>query len=467
MRAWNAVVLGLMLLVVVSLWAPDRVGAAKIDRPNFVVIFIDDMGYGDIGPFGSDRNDTPHLDRMAEEGLKLTSFYVAAAVCTPSRAGLMTGTYPRRINLAEGWRHSVLFPGDPKGLNPEEVTIAEVLRDAGYATGCFGKWHLGDQPKFLPTNQGFDTYFGIPYSNDMWPGHKRWPFPPLPVLRGTEVVDRITDMQGQARLCKRFTDAAVRFIKDHQDEPFFVYLPHSFVHLPRRARPRFMNQAKSAAQAVLEEVDWSVGRILQTLREAGLAEETLVLFTSDNGPAGGLSSGPLRGNKGTVWEGGFREPTIAWWPETIPASSVCDEMATTMDLLPTFAALAGGEAPNDRVIDGHNIRSLLLGPDDAQSPYKHFFYYRRNKLRAVRSGPWKLFRNGRLYNLEKDLGERHNVAKQHPKVIKRLRRSMKRFQKNIEQHNRPAGHVENARTLLPRPGVAGEKAYAPTLKGEK
>jgi len=212
-------------------------------QPNFVVIFIDDMGYGDIGPFGSTINDTPHLDRMAAEGRKLTSFYVASPVCSPSRAALMTGSYPKRVGLAKGSGHVVLFPGDPHGLHPNEITIAEVLKEAGYATGCFGKWHLGDQPQFLPTAQGFDTYFGIPYSNDMWPGLKRWKFPHLPVMQDTEVVDQVDNMDDQATLCRRFTEAAVDFIKENKDGPFFVYLPHAFVHGPRLASPEFMARA--------------------------------------------------------------------------------------------------------------------------------------------------------------------------------------------------------------------------------
>ncbi|MDP6930433.1 MAG: sulfatase-like hydrolase/transferase, partial [Planctomycetota bacterium] len=295
-------------------------------RPNFIVIFIDDMGYGDIGPFGSRQNETPNLDRMAEEGMKLTSFYVASPVCSPSRAALMTGCYPKRVGLAKGSGHGVLFPGDIHGLHPDEITIAEMLKNAGYTTGCFGKWHLGDQPGFLPTDQGFDEYFGIPYSNDMWPGLKRWKFPHLPVLRGTKVVDQIDDMDDQATLCRRFTEEAVKFIEKHSGEPFFVYLPHAFVHGPRKASPTFMAKAKTVEEAQVEEIDWSVGQIFEAIREAGIEKNTFVLFTSDNGAAGGLSSGPLRGGKGSAWEGGVREPTLAWWPGKVPAGSVCAEI---------------------------------------------------------------------------------------------------------------------------------------------
>ncbi len=382
-------------------------------QPNFVVIFIDDMGYGDIGPFGSTINKTPHLDRMAREGLIMKSFYVAAAVCTPSRAALVTGCYPKRVGLHTGSWSGVLFPKDTHGLNPDEITIAEVLREAGYATGCFGKWHLGDQPEFLPTSHGFDTYFGIPYSNDMWPPHPkvpRWKHGacPLPVLQDDKVVDIVETMDDQAQLCKRFTDKAVEFIRRNKDRPFFVYLPHAFIHHPCIAREAFMKAAgvgsdieldeqklirqpeyflEQRERAQIEEVDWSAGRILDTLRELELVGNTLVLFTSDNGGALGSVNKPLRGGKGTVWEGGMREPTVAWWPGTVPAGSVCDEIATTMDLLPTFARLGGGKVAGDRVIDGKDITALLRDPGKAKSPHKAFFYYQYGSLRAVRSGP--------------------------------------------------------------------------------
>ncbi len=241
------------------------------DKPNFVVIFIDDMGYGDIGPFGSTVNKTPELDRMATEGRVFTTFYVASGVCTPSRAALMTGCYPQRVGLARGSGHAVLFPGDAHGLHPDEVTIAETLKAVGYTTGCFGKWHLGDQSQFLPTAQGFDTYFGIPYSNDMWPALKRFQCPDLPILRNTKVVDLVKDMADQATLCRRFTEEATKFIRENKDRPFFVYLPHAFVHGPRQASPRFMAQGKTVEQAQVEEVDWSIGQSLNTIRTECLA----------------------------------------------------------------------------------------------------------------------------------------------------------------------------------------------------
>ena len=432
-------------------------------KPNFIVIFIDDMGYGDIGPFGSKKNDTPHLDRMAKEGMKLTSFYVASPVCSPSRAALMTGSYPKRVGLAKGSGHIVLFPGDVHGLNPKEITIAEMLKEAGYATGCFGKWHLGDQPEFLPTSQGFDEYYGIPYSNDMWPGLKRWKFPHLPILRGTKVIDQVDDMDEQAELCRLFTEEAVKFIEKNKDGPFFVYLPHAFVHGPRKARPEFMAKAKTVEEAQVEEVDWSAGQILDAVRKAGIEKNTFVLFTSDNGGAGGLSSAPLRCGKGSAWEGGVREPTIAWWPGKVPAGSVCKEIASTMDLLPTFAKWAGGKVPEDRVIDGRDVGDLFLGKPGAKTPHDRFFYHQADKLRAVRSGPWKLFRNGPLYNLNKDLGEKKNVAAKHPEIVKRLNAYMNKFEQDLKKNSRPIGKAKNPRTLVPRPGAEGEDAYTPTL----
>jgi len=440
--------------------------------PNIVLMLVDDMGYGDIGPFGSTLNHTPNLDRMAAEGMKLTSFYVAAPVCTPSRAALLTGCYPARVGLARGSGHAVLFPGDTWGLHPDEITIAEVLRAAGYATGCFGKWHLGDQPGFLPADQGFDAYFGIPYSNDMWPGHRGWPFPKLPLLRGREVVGEVEDMDDQATLCRRFTDAAVEFVRGHHDRPFFVYLPHAFIHHPRRASERFMQRTKNPDRVTggqIEEVDWSVGQLLGALRELGIAEKTLVLFTSDNGGARGCVNRPLRGGKGSTWEGGMREPTVAWWPGTVPAGTVCDEVCTAMDLLPTFAKLAGGSVPQDRIIDGRDVAPLLRAEPGARSPHEAFFYYAGPNLRAVRSGPWKLHAAGQLYNLDDDIGESRNVAAQHPEVVARLETHLARARADLGDGKRkgancrPVGVAENPRTLLPRPGVEGDAAYAPTL----
>ncbi len=434
------------------------------DKPNFIIIFIDDMGYGDIGPFGSTRNSTPHLDMMALQGHRLTSFYVASPVCTPSRAALMTGCYPQRIGLQSGSGHIVLFPGDHHGLHPNEVTVAETLSKAGYTTACFGKWHLGDQPPFLPTAQGFDEYFGIPYSNDMWPQLRRFQCPQLPLLQNNKVVDIVRDMKDQAMLCRRFTEAATTFIKEHKEQPFFLYLPHTFVHSPRLASSAFMAEAKTVEEAQIEEVDWSVGRILDTVREEGLAENTLVLFTSDNGPAGGLSAGPLRGRKGSAYEGGHREPTIVWWPGTIPPASTSDEIITALDIHPTFAALAGTAPPIDRIIDGHINTDIILGHANARTPYKCFFYQQGGKVAAVRAEDWKLFKNGELYNLRRDLGETNNVAEENADIVKRLEQLFIDFAKDIQINSRPVGIFENSRTLTPRPGIDGKDAFIPTLK---
>ena len=463
---------GLAMAVLMASWGQVSIAKAAARAPNLVVIFIDDMGYGDIGPFGSKLNHTPNLDRMADEGMKLTSFYVASAVCTPSRAALMTGCYPLRVGLPRGSGHAVLFPGDHWGLHPQEITVAEVLKQAGYATGCFGKWHLGDQPGLQPLDQGFDEYYGIPYSNDMWPGLKRWDFPKLPLMRGREVVDDVEDMDEQAELCRLFTEEAVSFICKHQKKPFFVYLPHAFVHHPRQASARFMERTKNPDKVTggqIEEVDWSVGEVLNTLRELGIEKQTLVLFTSDNGGARGCVNKPLRGGKGSQFEGGMREPTLAWWPETIPAGTTCDEVATAMDVLPTFAELASAAAPRDRIIDGKSIVSLLRAEPNVKSPHEAFFYYGGANLKAVRSGPWKLFANGTLYNLDDDISETKNVAGQHAEVVARLKGFLDRARADLGDGKRqgancrPVGIAKAPRTLLPRPGIEGEDAYAPTL----
>ncbi|MHC4573217.1 MAG: sulfatase family protein [Planctomycetota bacterium] len=420
----------------------------EVQKPNFVIIFIDDMGYGDIEPFGSTVNSTPHLNRMAKEGMKLTSFYIGWAPCTPSRSSLMTGCYAKRV----GMDGRVCFPGEARGLNPDEITIADVLKEAGYATGCFGKWHLGDQPQFMPTKQGFDYYYGIPYSNDMWPLHpnKKYNFPRLPLLRNGDLIGVVEDGDDQKMLCKQFTDEAVSFIRKNRGRPFFVYLPHAFIHHPRFARQEFMEKAENETEAQIEETDWSTGQILQTLRDLNLEKKTLVIFTSDNGGSSGTSMGPLRGGKGgPPYEGQMREPTIAWWPGRIPAGSVCDEITSTMDLLPTFAKLGGTHAPTDRVIDGKDISGLLFAEPGAKSPHDAFFY----QGKGVRSGKWKFLAigEGELYNLEDDISERSNIVSQHPDIVKRLRGLLQRHVDDLEKNNRPAAFVENPKPILPFP----------------
>lgn len=423
--------------------------AAAVEKPNIVLIFIDDMGYGDIGPFGSTVNKTPELDRMAQEGMKLTDFYVSNTACTPSRAALMTGCYADRV----GMDGRVVFPVDKRGLNPKEITIAELLKANGYATGCFGKWHLGDQPEFMPLAQGFDEFLGIPYSNDMGPGtwRKTWNplrYPPLPLMKGNEVVAHIPDGPSQSLLCQVVTDGAVDFIKKHRNAPFFLYVPHVFIHGPRYARKDLVDKAQgNVLRAQVEEVDWSVGQILKTLKQEGLAKKTLVIFTSDNGGGPTSSHGPLRGFKGgPKYEGHMRMPTIAWWPGTIAAGSQTAEIATTIDMLPTFAKLAGVKVPADRVIDGKDVSSLLLNPG-AKSPHEVLYY----EYEGIRRGPWKLVRIGKkaeLYNLDDDLGEKNNIADKRPAMVAELVALLDNHKKSVQSAQRPAAFVENPKPLL-------------------
>ena len=422
-------------------------------KPNFVMIFIDDMGYGDIGPFGSKVNKTPNLDRMAQEGIKLTQYYVSSTACTPSRSALMTGCYADRI----GMDGRVNFPAGERGLNPKEITIAELLKTRGYATGCFGKWHLGDQPQFLPLRQGFDEYLGIPYSNDMWSGRGNKKYPPLPLIKGSKPVAHISDGASQSLLCKVVTDGAVDFIKRYREEPFFLYVPHAYIHGPRFARKELLERAEgNVTRAQIEEVDWSVGRILDTLRAQGLAEKTLVIFTSDNGGAGGTSMGRLRGGKGgPKYEGHMRVPTVAWWPGQIPAGTVNSEIGATIDILPTFAALAGAKLPTDRIIDGHDISSLLLDPG-AKSPHEILYY----EYEGIRRGPWKLVRLGNksnehggytkleLYNLDDDLEERKNLAEKYPDLAEELNALLDKHMAAVQANQRPAAFVDNPKPLL-------------------
>lgn len=449
-----------------------------VSKPNFVIIFTDDQGYADLGVFGGTHVSTPRIDQMAREGSRLTSFYVAAPVCTPSRAALMTGSYPKRIDMAYGSTFGVLLAADTKGLHPEEVTIAEVLKTAGYKTGIFGKWHLGDQPEFLPTRQGFDEFFGIPYSHDIHTfarNQERRNFPPLPLLDGEQVIETDPDAD---YLTRRITERAVRFIKENKDNPFFLYIPHPIPHRPLHVSPPFMAEASSDIRdklgeedgnidyqtrdglfrQAISEIDWSVGQILDALKEHGLDNNTLVIFTSDNGPAIGEAA-PLRGRKGSTFEGGMREPTVIRWPGQIPAGTVNDELMTTMDLLPTLAKLGGGEVPTDRVIDGKDVWGVLTGIDN--SPHEAFFYYRGNSLQAVRSGKWKLHvsilkeesMQPVLFNLDEDIGEQEDVAAVHPEVVERLLAYIETAREEMGdderpgRNTRPAGFVAEPRPL--------------------
>jgi len=414
--------------------------------PNFIIIFTDDQGYQDVGCFGSPSIKTPNLDRMASEGMKFTDFYVGAPVCSGSRASLMTGCYCHRVGIP-----GVLFPNSKIGLHPKEITIAEVLKQKGYATACIGKWHLGDRKPFLPTRQGFDYYFGIPYSNDMSISINGAKGPPL--MRNEKIIEHPVD---QDTITKRYTEEAIRFIVRNKNRPFFLYLAHTMPHVPLHVSENFRGvSARGLYGDVIEEIDWSVGQILTTIRALGLERNTLVVFTSDNGPwlakgEYGGSAFPLRDGKFTWFEGGMRLPCIMWWPGKIPARSVCREIAATIDLLPTFAHLAGAKVPQDRIIDGKNIWSLLQGKKEAKSPHDAYYYY----MQAVRVGRWKLHLPGSrttvgpkrklpllLFDLERDIGEKHNVADKYPKVVKKLKALLEQHRKEIRRNKRPPGRI--------------------------
>ena len=412
--------------------------------PNIVLIFCDDLGYGDVGCYGS-KIPTPNIDRMAREGVRFTDFYVGQAVCSASRAALMTGCYPARVGI-----QGALGPRSKIGLNPAEWTMAEALKSRGYATAIYGKWHLGDAPEFLPTRHGFDEWFGLPYSNDMWPNHPTdRSYPPLPLYVNETVVQLMPD---QSLLTKQCTERAVRFIERNQDRPFFLYVPHPMPHVPLFASKEFEDRTGQGLYAdIIAEIDWSVGEILAALEQHGLDDDTLVVFTSDNGPwqvfgnhAG--QTGGLRESKGTSFEGGVRVPFIARWPKQIPAGRVQREFAGTIDLLPTFAAFAGADLPRDRKIDGADIASLLRARRGATQPREAQIIHYGRHLDAVRSGEWKLhlahdYRTiastgndgamGRygsarigssLFNLRTDPGETRDVSAQHPDVVERLRK---------------------------------------------
>ncbi len=444
------------------------------EKPNFVLINIDDLGYADIGPFGSTLNRTPHLDRMAAEGRKLTAFY-AAPVCSPSRASLMTGCYPKRALPIP----HVLFPGNAEGLAPGEVTLAELLKQQDYVTGIIGKWHLGDQPEFMPTRQGFDSFFGLPYSNDMGPAEdgvksnlgapvpqrakQNKGQPPLPWLRNETVVKRVL-ADDQTTLVEKYTEEAVTFLRAHKEKHFFLYLPHSAVHFPIYPGKAFQGKSKNGIYGDwVEEVDWSVGRVLETVRELGLEKNTLVLFTSDNGGTPRGLNTPLRGHKGSTWEGGMREPTIAWWPGKIPAGTATDAITGMIDLLPTLVKLAGGSPPDDRKIDGGDIWPLLAGEPDAKSPHEVYHYYRGLNLEAVRKGPWKLhLAKGELYHLERDLGEQENVASAHPEVVADLTKVADAMKDDLGRDGigpgcRALGRVKDAKPIIDHDGTVREE----------
>jgi arylsulfatase A-like enzyme len=455
--------------------------------PNVVLIYADDQGYGDAACYGADY-PTPNLDRMAQEGVRFTDYYSPYASCSPSRAGMLTGCYPPRVSM-----NHVLGPRAGIGLNPEETTIADMLKPLGYATACVGKWHIGDYPDFLPTKQGFDEYFGLPYSNDMWPvGYDGKPrpkknYPPLPLIEGDKVIETIDNLDEQAQLTTRYTEKAVDFIRRNAARPFFLYLPHTMVHVPIAVSDKFKGKSgKGLFGDAVMELDWSVGQILQAIQQIGQDQNTLVIYTSDNGPwlnfgnhAG--SVGPLRGGKGNTFDGGQREIGLMRWPGTIPAGLVQTEPASSIDLLPTIAEITGAALP-EKKIDGLSMLPLMRGDRKAKCPHEALlFYYGSGQLQAIRSGRWKLhfphsyrsyegvapgkdgfpgkYAKGKigleLFDLRAEIGERTNVAEANPDVVKRLQDLAKTMDDEIQRNKRPPGR---------RPGAVPEKIVAKPLQ---
>ena len=451
-------------------------GCAGRRKPNIVLILADDLGYGDLGCYGAADIETPNLDRMAAEGLRFTSFYVPQAVCSASRAALLTGCYPNRVSVLHA-----LMPWAENGLGAGEETIAELLREKGYVCGIFGKWHLGHHREFLPLQHGFDEYFGLPYSNDMWPvgydgrpvgpedSKSRYPCPPL--IEGDAKTGEIRTPADQDRLTELYTERAVRFIEKYRASPFFLYVPHSMPHVPLGVSEKFRGKSRRGPYGdVIMEIDASVGRIIGALKKAGLDRKTLVVFLSDNGPwlnfgnhAG--SAGPFREGKGTEWEGGVRVPCVMRWPGRIRPGFVCREMAASMDILPTVAAAAGARLPA-RAIDGLDLLPLLLG-ETAASPRQELYYYYGTELHAVRVGRWKLHaphsypsyegmaagKDGfpgptmrretgyALYDLENDIGERTNLVERFPDVVERLLAVAERAREELGDGPRPGRGV--------------------------
>jgi arylsulfatase A len=444
------------------------------EKPNFIIIFTDDQGYADLGSFGAKGFTTPNLDNLAREGIRFTSFYSASPVCSPSRAALLTGCYPVRVGVP-----AVLHPVSPTGLAPDEITIAEILKKKGYATACIGKWHLGDHSSMMPWNQGFDVYFGLPYSNDMWPWRNDYKrrgkgsdlMPDLPLYDGDDILEHNPD---QNQLTGRYTKRAIRFIEENKNRPFFLYLPHTMPHVPLGVSDKFDGKSSYGRYGdVIEEIDWSVGEILKTLKKNNLEQNTLIIFTSDNGPwltygnhAG--SAIPLREGKGTTFEGGMRVPCVMRWPGKIPAGTVSDDLATTMDLLPTIAHLVGSEAPSDRVIDGMDIWPVMSGAPDVNTSDRVLFYHFPSELQAIRQGKWKLHfahqyrhqeglpgKDGQsagqtteaiglaLFNLDNDIGETKNVAEDHPEVVDHLKNLADAHLDDLTNNSRATVRIED------------------------
>ncbi len=446
---FKGIILFTLLLMLSCKETKVETKSEETQPPNVVLIFTDDQGYNDVGVFGAGDIKTPNLDQMSKEGLKLTSFYAAQAVCSASRAGILTGCYPNRIGI-----HNALMPNSKVGLNPEETTLAEMLKAKGYATGIFGKWHLGDAPEFMPNNQGFDEYFGIPYSNDMWPLHPQqgtvFNFGPLELYHNGKVIDTLTD---QSNLTTMITERSVDFINSNKDKPFFLYVPHPQPHVPLFVSEKFKGKSDRGLYGdVIMELDWSVGEILKTLEKNSLTENTIVIFTSDNGPwlAYGNHAGsayPLREGKGTAWEGGQREPFLIKYPGKIPGNRVVDTPVMAIDILPTIAEATNTKLP-EKKIDGKSAWNLFLGKTNESPQDAYFYYYRVNELFGVRYGKWKLYfphryrtmegqepgkegipgnykmvdlKEVELYDLENDESETNNVANQHPDVVNTIK----------------------------------------------
>ena len=432
--------------------------------PNIVIVYTDDQGYADVGCFGAEGFTTPHLDRMAAEGMRFTNFHVAQAVCSASRTALLTGCYPNRVGIL-----GALGPGAQVGISDNEMTLAQLLKQRNYATAIYGKWHLGHHPQFLPTHHGFDDYFGLPYSNDMWPKHPTAKFPDLPLIEGDKIIEYNPD---QTKLTTWCAERAVKFIEKNKDRPFFLYVAHNMPHVPLHVSDRFKGKSERGLYGdVIMEIDWSAGEILSTLKRLGLDDRTLVIFASDNGPwlsygDHGGSAKPLREGKGTTWEGGVRVPCIMRWPGRIPAGGVCREPAMTIDLLPTIAGLVGAELPKHK-IDGLDIWPLMSGAAGAKSPHEALYYYWGNELQAILGGPWKLHlphpypslsgktggaggkpvsytptkTDAALFDLDNDVGEQRNVAVEHPDIVKRLTEMARSFDEEMKRTLRPPGRV--------------------------
>ena len=441
--------------------------AGREAPPNFVILLADDLGYGDLGSFGHPTIRTPNLDLLAREGMRFTQFYAAASLCTPSRAGLLTGRRPVRSGMMGA--RGVLYPDSSGGLPAAETTLAEALQARDYATALVGKWHLGHLPEFLPEQHGFDYFFGLPYSNDMRPENEHWDyarenFPPLPLLEGASAIERSPE---QALLTRRFTAKAVEFIERHQEQPFFLLLSYSAPHTPLAVSAERAGTSKRGLYGdVVEELDWSVGAVVETLRRLDLSERTLVFFTSDNGPwnwrgLDGGSAGLLRGAKGSPWEGGFRVPAIAWMPGTVPANVTSSALASALDLFPTFAGMAGLQPAAHSGLDGFDLLPALTG---AEATRDELLYYHLGNLRAYRQGAWKFFpqspdswpgeerESGRplLFNIERDPSEKHNLADQHPERLARLAARLAEFRRMAPQ---TPSHLES---ILPE----HQEAYA-------